>query len=90
MIEAPRVSQSKPVVFNTLPELLSFLSQEKQQIVRPAAFPMPCMQGNHDFPIGNLKKISIRFPLDFLAGKLKNTSSDSSKQGDLEVNGHRC
>ncbi len=46
----------------TLPELLDFLPQEKRQIPRTAAFPK---QG----------KISLEFPLDFLAGKPKNTGS---------------
>ncbi len=30
----------------------------------------------HDFPVGNLLRISIGFPFDFLAGKLKNTGSE--------------
>ena len=29
-----------------------------------------------DFLVGNLLKISLEFPLDFLAGKLKNTGSE--------------
>ncbi len=33
----------------------------------------------HDFPVGNPLRISIGFPLDFLAGKLKNTGSDNRR-----------
>ncbi len=29
-----------------------------------------------DFPVGNSVRISMAFPLDFLAGKLKNTGSE--------------
>ena len=97
------------VSVNTLPELLDFLPQEKQQIPRAAAFPKPgnilwisfagksrnliaiitparFPLGNQlkvsnrktmcqNFLVGNLLKISLAFPLDFLAGKLKNTGS---------------
>ena len=51
----------------SLPHLLDFLSLEKRQILRTAAFPK---LGN-----GNQLKISLRFPLDFLAGKPKNAGS---------------
>ena len=48
---------------------MGFLYMEKQKQVQWVK--TMCQ----NFLVGNLLKISLQFPLDFLAGKLKNTGS---------------